>query len=97
MKVTLHPAAERDIAEAAEFYEREASPILAARFVKEFKRVAALLAEHPGIGAPRQRGRRSFGMQMFPYSVVYQALDGGIELLLVRHDRRRPGFGTRRK
>lgn len=35
MKVTLHLAAEQDISEAATFYEREGTPILAARFVAE--------------------------------------------------------------
>jgi plasmid stabilization system protein ParE len=42
MKVILHPGAEQDIHEAAAFYEREGSPIVAARFVAEFKRLAAL-------------------------------------------------------
>ena len=37
MKVTLHPDANRDIEEAAAFYEREGSAILAARFMAEFK------------------------------------------------------------
>ena len=96
MKVKLHPAAERDIAEAAEFYEREASPIIAARFIKEFGHVAALLAEHPAIGAPRKSGRRSFGLRVFPYSVVYRQDPEGIEVLVVRHDRRRPAFGSKR-
>ena len=53
MKVTLHPAAEQDIQEAAAFYEREGTPIVAARFVAEFKRLATLLLEHPEIGSPR--------------------------------------------
>lgn len=60
MKVTLHPAAEQDVREAAAFYEREGSPVLAARFVAEFKRLAVLLLEHPEIGSPRANGRRGF-------------------------------------
>ena len=47
MKVTLHPGAEKDVQEAAAFYEREASAVLAARFIAEFKRVSMLLIEHP--------------------------------------------------
>jgi len=43
MKVTLQPAAEQDIQEAADFYEREGTPIVAARFIAEFKRLATLL------------------------------------------------------
>ncbi len=41
MKVTLHPGAEKDIEEAAAFYEREGSAVLAARFVAEFKKLPA--------------------------------------------------------
>lgn len=65
MKVALHPAAERDIEEAAAFYEREGSPVVAARFVSEFKRLAALLLKHPDIGSPRAKGRRGFSMSSF--------------------------------
>ena len=45
MRVSLHPAAERDIEEAAEFYEREGSAVLAARFIFEFRKLSALLVE----------------------------------------------------
>ncbi|MHB8386013.1 type II toxin-antitoxin system RelE/ParE family toxin [Metallibacterium sp.] len=57
MRVTLHPAAEQDLHEAALFCEREGSPALAGRFVAEFKRLAQLLAEHAEIGSLRLQGR----------------------------------------
>ena len=69
MKVTVHPAAEQDLQEAASFYEREGSPALAARFVAEFKRLAQLLIDHPEIGSPRSNGRRGFAMAVFPYTL----------------------------
>lgn len=96
MKVTLHPAAEQDIHEAAVFYEREGSALVAARFVAEFKRLATLLAEHPDIGSPRSNGRRGFAMSVFPYTVVYRVDGEEIKILVVKHDSRRPGFGGRR-
>jgi plasmid stabilization system protein ParE len=97
MKIELHPAAEADVAFAAAFYEREGSPVLAARFVAEFERVARLLAAHPEIGTERPKGRKSFPANGFPYSVVYRAIPNGIRILVVRHDRRRPEFGQRRR
>jgi toxin ParE1/3/4 len=63
MKVFLHPAAESDVEETAEFYERTGSPALAAKFVAEFKRVSLLLLAFPGIGSPRSRGRQGFSMK----------------------------------
>ncbi|KQV46820.1 hypothetical protein ASC95_25160 [Pelomonas sp. Root1217] len=96
MKVTLHPAAEQDVHEAAAFYEREGSPIVAARFVAEFKRLAALLLEHPDIGSPRSNGQRGFAMSVFPYTVVYRVIADEVRILVVKHDSKRPGFGGRR-
>lgn len=96
MKVTLHPAAEQDIQEAAAFYEREGTPMVAARFVAEFKRLATLLLEHPEIGSPRSSGRRGFSMSVFPYTVIYRASADEVSILVVKHDRKRPGFGAGR-
>ncbi|MBK7662040.1 MAG: type II toxin-antitoxin system RelE/ParE family toxin [Sterolibacteriaceae bacterium] len=96
MKVTLHPAAEQDIQEAAAFYEREGSPILAARFVAEFKRLAMLLQQHPEIGSLRSKGRRGFSMSVFPYTVIYRASAEEVGILVVKHDSKRPGFGGKR-
>ncbi|MBK6716598.1 MAG: type II toxin-antitoxin system RelE/ParE family toxin [Burkholderiales bacterium] len=96
MRLTLHPDAERDVAEAAAFYEREGAPAVAARFLKEFRRVGALLQMQPEIGTPRGGGRRGFTMHVFPYTVVYRHLPNEIRITVVKHDRRRPGFGSRR-
>jgi toxin ParE1/3/4 len=96
MKVTLHPAAEQDLQEAAAFYAREGTPLVAARFVGEFKRLANLLLEHPEIGSPRADGRRGFPMRVFPYTVIYRASPAEIRILVVKHDSKRPGFGARR-
>jgi plasmid stabilization system protein ParE len=96
MKLTLHPGAESDVEEAAEFYEREGSAALAARFLAEFKRLALFLVEHPEIGSPRSRGRRSFSMNVFPYTVIYRLRADEVRVLVVKHDRKRPGHGGTR-
>jgi toxin ParE1/3/4 len=93
MKVTIHPAAENDIVGAATFYEREGSPVVAARFIAEFNRLARLIAERPEIGAPRNRGRRGISMSVFPYSVIYRAGMDEVRILIVKHDRKHPRFG----
>jgi len=93
---SLHPAAERDVADAIGFYTKHAGALVAERFLSEFERVARLLDEHPGIGTPTTRGRRAFPMRVFPYSVVYRSLDAGIRVVVVRHQHRKPGFGGSR-
>ena len=96
MKAVLHPEAETDIEEAAAFYEREGSPVLAAKFVSEVKRVIVLLSQNPGLGTPRTGGRKFFPTRVFPYGVIYRLLPDGIHVLVVKRHRRRTGFGTRR-
>ncbi|MEO7152882.1 MAG: type II toxin-antitoxin system RelE/ParE family toxin [Burkholderiaceae bacterium] len=97
MKVTLHPGAEKDIEDAAAFYQREGSAVLAARFIAEFKRLSQLLIEHPSIGALRPAGRRGFCMSVFPYTVIYRASADEVVVLVVKHDSKRPGYGATRK
>jgi toxin ParE1/3/4 len=96
MNITLHPAAEQDLLEAATFYEREGSPIVAARFVAEFKRLTSLLLEQPEIGSPRTHGRRGLSMRIFPYTVIYRASAAEIKILVIKHDSKRPEFGGKR-
>lgn len=96
MRVTLHPGAENDIQEAAAFYEREGSAMLAARFIAEFKSLSRLLIEHPGVGSPRSSGRRGLSMSVFPYTVIYRASADEIKILIVKHDSKRPGYGRSR-
>ena len=96
MTVILHPGAEQDLIEAASFYEREGSPNLAARFVTEFKRVASLISDYPDIGPSRGKGLRGITMAAFPYTVIYRHEALQIKILVVKHDRRRPSYGSRR-
>jgi toxin ParE1/3/4 len=69
---------------------------VAAKFVGEFKRVANLLLEFPAIGSPRTRGRRGFSLSLFPYTVIYRQTKDGITVLVVKHDRRHPTYGSKR-
>lgn len=97
MTYTLHAKAEDDLTAAVDFYEKEAGRIVADRFISEFERVANLLVEHPGLGTPTAKGRQVFPFQIFPYSVVYRHIDGVVRILVVRHQHRKPGFGSTRR
>ena len=97
MKIDLHPDAEQDVAEAAAFYEQEGSAALSARFLTEFERASKLVLANPGLGTPRARGRRGFRTIGFPYTVIYREMPRGVRILVVKHDRRRPGYGGSRR
>lgn len=97
MTFSLHPGAEKDVAQAIDFYSKQAGPKVAARFLEEFERVANLLLESPRFGTLVKNGRRTFPLKVFPYSVVYRQLDTDFQVLVVRHQRRKPGYGGSRK
>ena len=97
MTYSLHPGAEQDVADALDFYSEHAGPVVAARFLEEFERVAKLLVEHPGLGTPTTTGRRTFPLKVFPYSVVYRNLESSIRILIVRHQHRKPGYAGGRR
>jgi plasmid stabilization system protein ParE len=97
MTYSLHPGAEHDIASALDFYREQAGLVVAEHFLEEFERVAKLLIEYPDLGTPTTRGRRTFPLKVFPYSVVYRNLGSSIRILIVRHQHRKPGYaGSRR-
>ncbi len=97
MTFSLHPGAEQDIAAALDFYVEHAGLVVARRFLSEFERVAQLLVTHPGFGTPTTKGRRVFPLRFFPYSVVYRSLDASIQIIVVRHQHRKPGYGGSRQ
>ena len=97
MTYVLHPAAERDVADALDFYSEHAGFPVAKRFLEEFERVAALLSRYPDVGTPSAKGRRTFPLQVFPYSVIYRRIENGIRILVVRHQRRTPNYGAGRR
>jgi len=97
MTYSLHPGAEHDIANALDFYKEQAGLVVAERFLEEFERVAKLLVEYPDLGAPTMRGRRTFPLKVFPYSVVYRNIESSIRILIVRHQHRKPGYAGGRR
>lgn len=97
MTRSIHRFAARDLVEAARHYEAEAGAGLARRFLDEFERMAKLLEDFPGIGTPTSEGLQSFPLVGFPYMLIYRQEDGGIRILVVRHQSRDPEYGESRR
>jgi toxin ParE1/3/4 len=92
VKVSLTPEAEQELVEGALFYAREGSAALGERFIVEFERCTALLAEQPKLGAIWRGVIRRFPLRRFPYSVVYTLGASEVRVLAVAHQSRKPGF-----
>jgi toxin ParE1/3/4 len=96
MNYRLHPDAEVDLREAAEFYRKRAGNELALTFIAEFEYSVSLLLDHPTLGAAWRNGRRRFVMRRFPYALIYDSVDQEIRILAVAHHSRRPGYWQNR-
>jgi len=98
MNYWLHPEAESDLRDAAEFYRQRAGKSLSQSLLAEFGQSVNILLKHPGLGSPwRGRGRRRYLMKRFPYSLVYTVSGDEIRILAVAHHGRRPGYWRGRK
>ena len=97
MTYSLHRGAELDLLEVTRFYRQEGGARLAGRFIDEFERVARLLVQFPGIGAPTDDLRRVHPLTGFPYSVIYREVGGQVRILVVRAHHRDPAHGENRR
>jgi plasmid stabilization system protein ParE len=86
----IRPEVESDIREAAEHYEREASPELAKDFVREVRKAIRRIRENPLLFMVRHKRlqvRWAFPRR-FPYRIVFVAEDDIVTVLCVVHAKR---------
>jgi len=96
MRVAFHPLAERELTEAAQFYER-AAPGLGGEFLGEFERLTTLVSAYPDAGLGDSQDLRVVHARRFPYSLVYQLSADAVLVLAVAHQRRRPQYWRDRR
>lgn len=91
MFISFHELAERELIEAAEYYERE-QPGLGAAFIADVQRCTDAIVEHPTAGGKiRGRVRRRL-CRRFRYGVLYSIRQDSVRVLAVMNLRRRPAY-----
>lgn len=88
-------AAERELAKAVDFYERERAG-LGDEFLQEVQRAASFLIEFPRLGRSVSRNRRVLVLKEFPYLLVYDLDQTGIRIIAVAHQNQRTGYWSER-
>jgi toxin ParE1/3/4 len=96
MKLIWHPLAEAELNEVAAYYDGQDRPGLAAAFVDEAERVAALILEHPGAGRLLRDDVRCWRLRTFPYALIYRDKGDHVRILAVSGDRRPPFYWQKR-
>lgn len=95
MRLVLRPLVERDLDEAARWYEtRQAG--LRERFFGDFEAVLVRIEENPFLHPTVHRAIRRAPLGDFPYGIYVQIQDE-IRVLGVVHDARHPSVWRRRR
>ena len=96
MKVEFHRAADAELRAAAIYYE-DRVPGLGEQFLADVEHACSRLGEHQSLGPRLDPEHRRFGLRRFPFALIYRTKASKVQIVAVAHDRRQPGYWTRRK
>lgn len=91
MRATFNELAERELNDAAQYYEHEQAG-LGVAFITEVRRCTAAIAEHPEAGTLVHGAIRRRLCQRFSYGLLYKVAGNELRILAVMNLRRRPGY-----
>ena len=96
LPVSFHALAERELNDAAQFYETQ-NPGLGAAFLDDAERCAASVAAHPRSGRAILGKIRRRLLRRFPYAVIYKVRPDSIRILAMMNLRRQPHYWVGRE
>ena len=97
MRLILHPKVYADIDKIMEHYEQVATPELANEFYGELRKFMADVAARPESFSIRKRDIRRVNLHRFPYHFLFRIAGDVVRILVVRHHKRHPSLGMRRR
>jgi plasmid stabilization system protein ParE len=97
LELIYHRRIAHDLRSALTYYESEGGPGLADRFYDDVESALENILQRPTGHHFSDGGFRRVQLSSFPYNILYE-IDGSlIWIAVLRHDRRHPSFGLRRK
>ena len=87
MQVTIHRAVEKEIIEAADWYETQVTG-LSKGLLKEFKEALDDIKIFPEMGSLVEEGIRRRVLRHYPYSVIYRLFPGKVLVVGFMHHKR---------
>jgi plasmid stabilization system protein ParE len=97
MRVEYHPAVEKELREIINCYNR-CSAGLGSDFLNEFERQVLNIASNPFLWTEIERGVRRALLRRFPYTVYFRVVEIDLlRIIVVKHQRRHPILGAKRK
>jgi plasmid stabilization system protein ParE len=96
MTVVYHPAVQREVGAVLRHYDR-ISPSLGDAFWDELMAWIEAARVPPERFHLTDRGLRRVNLKRFPYHVLNRQVATGIRVIVVRHHRRHPSYGIKRR
>jgi plasmid stabilization system protein ParE len=96
MNVDFHPLVKRDLREILDYYDAR-SDVAGDRFFAEFEEAVRRILDAPMRCHPLDTQRRRCNLHKFPHHLVFEIEGDVVWITVLRHDKRRPGFGLRRR
>lgn len=93
--IIFHPLAERELVEAARFYEARAVG-LGGDFIREVEHSLTQIAASPQAGRVFEGTIRRWLVRRFPFANLYRVTTEDVSVVALMHVRRRPGYWKRR-
>lgn len=97
MEVIYHRLIRKDLREALDYYEAEGGTKLGDRFFDEAEAIVARVLRNPKGFHFQEKDLRRAQFKVFPYHFLYRDLGFAVRFLVLRHDRRHPSYGLRRR
>lgn len=97
MRLSFNPLVQKDLRAVLDYYETEGGSLLADRFFAEVEALIRNIEISPERFHPAQKGLRKANLESFPYHFLYRTNTTGTRILVLRHHRRHPFHGIRRK
>ena len=97
MAIVFNRAVQRDVNQILEYYRREAGDVLADAFFEELLAAIDDAHEHPERHHYAVQPLRRVNLKRFPYNFIFREIGSDIRVLVVRHHKRHPSFGLRRR
>ena len=95
-EVVYHPRVPFEVREAIAYYD-EISPKLADEFWDELAEAIDYARRFPEHHHLDPTGMRRSNLKRFPYHFLFRLFPDRIRVTVVRHNRRHPGYGSRRR
>jgi plasmid stabilization system protein ParE len=96
VRLEYHPRIQRDVNRILRHYDR-ISPRLGDEFWDELTHLIELVSSKPQRFHFAGRGLRRANLRRLPYHLLFREKPGGVRVIVLRHNRRRPRYDTKRQ